>query len=98
MLEAETIVKPISRILRRELKDEDEVFSGVYLEIKSKDIEINLAGVAKEATVEVGLSPALTRSIEVKARVGDKTATICLTNEIVEMIEEALRGFKHGPR
>ncbi len=96
MLEAETIVKPASRIRHRELKDESEVFSGVYLEIKGKDVEINVEGIAKEATVEVGLSPTLTRSIEVKARVGDKTATICLTNEIVEMVEEALRGLSMG--
>lgn len=91
MLEPETvIVEPTSRILQRRLRDENEIFSGVYLEIRGKDIEINLEGVAREAVVEVGLSPTLTKSIEIKAKVGDKMVTICLTHEIVEMIEEAL--------
>ena len=91
MLEPEAvIVEPISRILQRRLRDQDEIFSGVYLEIKGKDVEINVEGIAKEAMVEVGLSPTLTKSVEIKAKVGDKKITVCLTHEIVEMIEEAL--------
>ncbi len=91
MLEPEAvIVEPTSRILRKKLTDEDEIFSGVYLEIKGNNLEINIAGVAKEAIVEVGLSPTLTKSVEIKAMVGDKKITVCLTHEIVEMIEEAL--------
>jgi len=99
MLEPEAvIVEPTSRILQRRLRDQDEIFSGIYLEIRGKDVEINVEGIAREATVEVGLSPTLTRSIEVKARVEDKKITVCLTHEIVEMIEEALRGFDYGTR
>ncbi len=90
MLAPETIIKPTSRILRKKLTDEDEIFSGVYLEIKGNNLEINIEGVAKEAVVEVGLSPTLTKSVEIKVKVGDKLCTICLTHEIVEMIEEAL--------
>lgn len=83
-------VRPDSCILHRKLKDEEELFSGVYIEIEGKDLEMNLYGVAEEATVEVGVSPTLTKSVEIRAKVGDRLIAICLTHEIVEMIEKAL--------
>ena len=92
------IIKPSFHSVARELEDKGEIFSMVYVGLRGGDVEVSFEGVARRAEVRVGLSPVLTRSIEIKVRSGDRECEIYLSHEIVEMIEEALRGFDYGTR
>jgi hypothetical protein len=92
------IIKPAFRSLQRELTDEDEIFSGVYIDIEDRNMRLSFEGVATRAEVIAGESPNLTKYLEIKAIVDGRKLAICFTHEIVEMIEEALRRFGHGPR
>jgi|GEM_PF-4671675 hypothetical protein len=85
-----TIIKPAFRILQRELVDEGEIFSGVYIDIEDSNMRLSFEGVASRAEVTVGDSPNLTKSLEIRAIAGGRKLVICFTHEIVEMIEEIL--------